>query len=233
MILVKNVSKSFNSVKAVDNISFTLKKGEITGFLGPNGAGKTTTMRLLTGFFFPNSGEIKIDGRSYQEDASGIKSKIGYLPENNPLYQELKVREYLEFIAQVRQLDQIPKRIGDVAKECGLTDYLDSKIEILSKGYKQRVGLAQSLIHDPEILIMDEPTSGLDPNQIVEIRKLIKKLGKKKTVILSTHILSEVQAICSQVIIINRGKIVADDSLAKLTKGKKSLEKVFLRLTLE
>lgn len=233
MISVKNVSKHFGTVKAVDNVSFTLKKGTITGFLGPNAAGKTTTMRLLTGYFYPTNGDITIDGMHFDTDDIRIKSKIGYLPENNPQYSELKVREYLDFIARVRQLSQPEKAIMKVAHDCGLTGRLDEKIETLSKGYKQRVGLAQALIHDPEILILDEPTSGLDPNQIVEIRKLIKELGKKKTVILSTHILSEVQAICEQVIVIHRGRIAADDSLKNLTKGKKSLEKVFMRLTME
>lgn len=232
MITVKNVSKNFKEVKAVDNISFTLKKGVITGFLGPNGAGKTTTMRLLTGYFFPSSGKVLFDNKSFEQNPLFIRSKIGYLPENNPLYSEMKVKEYLEFIADVRDLKDIPEKINKVAQNCGLKDHLNDKIETLSKGYRQRVGLAQSMIHDPEILILDEPTSGLDPNQIVEIRKLIKDLGKKKTVVLSTHILSEVQAICSQAIIINKGKIIVDDSLKKLTKGKKSLEKVFIKLTL-
>lgn len=231
MISVKNVSKCFGSVKAVDDISFTLKKGIVTGFLGPNAAGKTTTMRLLTGYFFPTEGKITIDGLNFENDELAIKSKIGYLPENNPLYMEMKVREYLEFVGRIRRLADIPQKITTVSHDCGLEGFLEEKIELLSKGYKQRVGLAQALIHDPEILIMDEPTSGLDPNQIVEIRKLIKNLGKKKTVILSTHILTEVQAMCEQVVIIDRGKIVADDTLKNLTKGKKSLEKVFIKLT--
>ncbi|MGD8307336.1 MAG: ATP-binding cassette domain-containing protein, partial [Ignavibacteria bacterium] len=215
--------------RAVDNISFEVRTGEILGFLGPNGAGKTTTMKMITCFMAPNEGDVKVNDYSILEDQEEIKKKIGYLPENNPLYGEMPVLEYLQFVAELQNIpkEKISKRIGEMIVACGLDVEKHKKINELSKGFKQRVGLAQAMIHDPEILIMDEPTSGLDPNQIVEIRKLIRELGKEKTVILSTHILPEVEATCDRILIINNGKIVADgtaDMLRKRAQGQEVLK---------
>ena len=195
-IVVDNLTKKFGSQRAVDNISFEVKTGEILGFLGPNGAGKTTTMKIITCYMAPNEGNVKVNNLSILEKQEDIKKMIGYLPENNPLYTDMPVLEYLEFVAELQNIpkEKIPKRIGEMVYVCGIDVEKHKKIGELSKGYKQRVGLAQAMIHDPEILILDEPTSGLDPNQIVEIRKLIKEIGKQKTVILSTHILPEVEA---------------------------------------
>ena len=228
MIKLKNVSKQFGQVTAVDNISFSVGKGEVIGFLGPNGAGKTTTMRMLTGFLRPSSGEVSMGG-TVNPDKDRVKAAmlIGYLPENNPLYSEMTVGEYLKFIGSTKSKSSNTK---DIIKVCGVDNRLDEKIENLSRGYKQRVGLAAAIIGDPEILILDEPTSGLDPNQVVEIRGLIKELGKKKTVILSTHILQEVEAMCTRVIIINKGSIVYDD---KVPKRKGKLEKIFHDVTMK
>ncbi len=217
-ITIENLSKSYGVQKAVDNISFEVKTGEILGFLGPNGAGKTTTMKMITNYINIDEGDIHIGGKSVK---SGVqKQHIGYLPEHNPLYLEMPVMDYLTFCGQLQSMPKssIPNRVKEMIRLCGLDVEKHKKIGELSKGYRQRVGLAQAMIHDPEILILDEPTTGLDPNQIVEIRELIKELGKEKTVILSTHILPEVEATCDRILIINRGKIVADGTAQTLRK---------------
>ena len=219
-ITVNNLTKIYGAQKAVDAISFKIDKGEIVGFLGPNGAGKSTTMKIITGYLQSNEGNVEVCGIKVDENSDQTKKKIGYLPEANPLYYDMYVREYLEFVANVHQLSNKQQAISNAIDTVGLKLEANKKIGQLSKGYKQRVGLAAALIHDPEVLILDEPTSGLDPNQIVEIREVIKQLGQNKTVLFSSHILQEVQAICDRVIIINKGKIVADDSLANLQKGK-------------
>ncbi len=228
MIEVDGISKRFGPIVAVDDISFSISRGEILGFLGPNGAGKTTTMRILTGYIFPDTGTARVAGYDIFESPIEVRKHIGYLPENNPLYTDMSVWDYLEFIAQVRDIPKSERRrrIDEVIQICGLESVIYRDIEELSKGYRQRVGLAQCMIHDPDILILDEPTSGLDPNQIVGIRELIKELGKEKTVIISTHILPEVSATCNRVIIIDRGKIVADgspDELSDMARGKLSI----------
>ncbi|KKP36664.1 MAG: ABC transporter related protein [Candidatus Peregrinibacteria bacterium GW2011_GWA2_33_10] len=214
MIEVKNLTKLYGDFIAVDNISFTVNKGEIVGFLGPNGAGKTTTMKMLTCYLSPNKGEIKLNNLDVFENSLDVRKNIGYLPENTPVYEDLNVIESLEFFAQIHHIDteKRDKAIKRVIESCGLGEKLKNEVSELSKGYKQRLGLAQALIHNPDILILDEPTTGLDPNQIAEIRDLIKEIGKNKTIILSTHILSEVEATCDRVIIINRGKIVGQDT---------------------
>jgi ABC-2 type transport system ATP-binding protein len=227
-IVVNNLTKKFGTQRAVNNISFEVKTGEILGFLGPNGAGKTTTMKIITCFMAQNDGDVKVNDLSILEDQDEIKKLIGYLPENNPLYNDMPVLEYLEFVAELQNVDKskVSNRISEMVNVCGLDIEKHKKIGELSKGYKQRVGLAQAMIHDPDILILDEPTSGLDPNQIVEIRKLIRELGKQKTVILSTHILPEVEATCDRILIINNGKIVADgtaDMLRKRAQGQEVL----------
>ena len=219
-ITVKNLTKNYGIQKAVDDISFTIAKGEIVGFLGPNGAGKSTTMKIITGYLEASTGSATVCGIVVDENSNESKKKIGYLPEANPLYYDMYVREYIDFITNIHQVKNKKEKIEEVIKTVGLIAEANKKIGQLSKGYKQRVGLAAALIHDPEVLILDEPTSGLDPNQIVEIREVIKKLGADKTVLFSSHILPEVQAICNRVIIINKGKIVADDSLANLQKDK-------------
>lgn len=227
IIEVKNLTKKYGNFTAVDSISFDVGQGEIVGFLGPNGAGKSTTLRVLTGYFPPTRGNCKIMGFDMEENPIPAKTKIGYLPENNPLYNEMKVIEYLEFIGELRKLNNSSARIKEVVNTCGLKNVVLKAIGELSKGYRQRVGLAQSIIHEPEILVMDEPTEGLDPNQIVEVRELIKELGQKKTVIISTHRLSEVEATCKRVIIINRGKIIADapkDEMHRLATGETIIE---------
>ncbi len=228
-VSVNNLTKKYQTQRAVDNISFEVKTGEVLGFLGPNGAGKTTTMKIITGYMAPSDGDVKINGISVLEEPQKIKPLIGYLPESNPLYHEMQVLEYLEFIGQLQNLSKsrIQERIAEMVKVCGLNVEKHKKIGELSKGYKQRVGLAQALIHDPEILILDEPTTGLDPNQIVEIRHLIREIGREKTVILSTHILPEVEATCDRILIINDGKIVADgtsESLRKQAQGQEVLK---------
>lgn len=217
-IEVKNLLKVYGAQKAVNDISFSVKKGEIVGFLGPNGAGKSTTMKMITGYLQPSSGEAIVCDVKVNENPIGTKQKIGYLPESNALYYEMYVREYLAFIAEVHHVENQKSKIENVIQQVGLTPEAHKKIGQLSKGYKQRVGLAAALIHDPEVLILDEPTSGLDPNQIIEIRDVIKQLGQNKTVLFSSHILQEVQAICDRVIIINKGTIVADDQLSNLLK---------------
>ena len=210
MINFKEVSKKIDNNLILDQLSFDVKQGEILGFLGPNGAGKTTTMKIITGYWRPSQGEISVAGINLAQDSLAVRKKIGYLPETVPLYDEMKVFEYLKFVAEMRGIpkEKIIIRIKQVVKDCGLQTVIGRSIEELSKGYRQRVGLAQAIMHNPEILILDEPTTGLDPNQIAEIRDLIKEIGKKKTVIFSTHILAEAQATCDRVIIINHGKIV-------------------------
>lgn len=211
-IIVENLTKKYGEQKAVNDISFEIETGEVVGFLGPNGAGKSTTMKMITCFMAPSNGNITVDDISVNENQSLIKKKIGYLPENNPLYFDMSIVDYLRFTAEIQGVSKsdIPGRIGEMIELCGLAREKHKNINELSKGFRQRVGLAQAMIHDPEVLILDEPTTGLDPNQIVEIRKLIKELGKQKTVILSSHILSEVEATCDRILIINRGRIVAD-----------------------
>ena len=220
-IEVKNLLKEYGEQKAVNNISFKVGKGEIVGFLGPNGAGKSTTMKIITGYLQPTGGEAWVCGINVAEQPLETKKKIGYLPELNALYYDMYVKEYLSFIASVHHISDPVSRIRAVIETVGLSGEAGKKIGQLSKGYKQRVGLAAALIHDPEVLILDEPTTGLDPNQIVEIREVIKKQGKDKTVLFSSHILQEVEAICDRVIIINKGGIVADDSLSSLQKVNK------------
>lgn len=219
-ITVNNLSKIYGTQKAVNNISFSINKGEIVGFLGPNGAGKSTTMKMITGYLKADGGTAAVCGITVDESSNETKKKIGYLPEANPLYIDMYVREYLEFIGNVHQIQNSKVKIDEVIATVGLLVEANKKIGQLSKGYKQRVGLAAALIHNPEVLILDEPTSGLDPNQIVEIREVIKELGKDKTVLFSSHIMQEVEAICDRVIIINKGNIVADDTLSNLQKGK-------------
>ena len=218
-IIVKNLSKFYGTQKAVNNISFKINKGEIVGFLGPNGAGKSTTMKMITGYLEADSGSAEVSGEKVSTSSLITKKKIGYLPEANPLYFDMYVREYLEFISNIHEIKNQQQAIERTIATTGLNLEANKKIGQLSKGYKQRVGLAAALIHDPEVLILDEPTSGLDPNQIVEIREVIKSLGQNKTVLFSSHILQEVQAICDRVIIINKGDIVADDKLTSLQKG--------------
>ena len=228
-IVVENLTKKYGEQKAVNDISFEIKTGEVVGFLGPNGAGKSTTMKIITCFMAPSSGDVRLDSDSIHTDPEAIKRRIGYLPENNPLYLDMPVVEYLRFTAEIQGVSKsnIPGRIAEMIDRCGLDREKHKNINELSKGYRQRVGLAQAMIHDPEILILDEPTTGLDPNQIVEIRKLIKDLGKEKTVILSSHILSEVEATCDRILIINRGRIVADgtsDTLRSQSQGQELLK---------
>jgi ABC-2 type transport system ATP-binding protein len=222
MIEVKDLTKYYGEFCAVKGISFDINEGEITGLLGPNGAGKTTTMRMLTGYFLPTAGSVTINGINIAENPIEVKKMIGYLPESAPLYPDMLVYDYLVYAAEVHGLQNSEDRICETANLCGLIDVMHKNIGELSKGYRQRVGLAHAMIHDPKILVLDEPTSGLDPNQIIEIRDLIREIGKKKTVILSTHILPEVEATCDRVIIINRGSIVADNQTSELrsTAGK-------------
>jgi len=227
-IQIEHLTKTYGSQTVVDNINFDVKTGEVLGFLGPNGAGKSTTMKMITGYIGIGKGIIWIDGKNIADDPNGIKKHIGYLPENNPLYLDMPVFDYLEYCAALQGLarNKIFKRTGEMIGICGLNREKHKKIGELSKGYRQRVGLAQAMIHNPEILILDEPTTGLDPNQIIEIRKLIRDLGKEKTVILSTHILPEVEATCDRILIINKGIIVADgtaDTLRKQAQGNEVL----------
>ena len=212
MIEINNLQKTFGQIKALDDVSFQVKKGEVLGFLGPNGAGKTTTMKLITGFYEPTAGTITVDGQDVVKNSLATRRKIGYLPETVPLYDDMKVFEYLKFVAEIRDLqpDKFLPRLREVVEKCGLQKVVGKNIDELSKGYRQRVGLAQAIMHDPEILILDEPTTGLDPNQIIEIRELIKKIGEEKTVLFSTHILAEAQATCDRVVIINKGEIVGE-----------------------
>jgi ABC-2 type transport system ATP-binding protein len=231
-IKLEHLTKIYGYQKAVDNISFDVKTGEILGFLGPNGAGKTTTMKAITCYLTPDGGDIKIGGASILQNPENIKKHIGYLPENNPLYADMAVIDYLRFVAELQNIppDKIRNRIWEMIQICGLKGEKHKKIRELSKGYKQRVGLAQAMIHDPKILILDEPTTGLDPNQIVEIRELIRKIGREKTVILSSHILAEVEATCDRIIIINKGKIVADGSSEELRRQAKGDEIIKIQI---
>lgn len=232
-ILVENITKKFGAQKAVDNVSFHVKTGEILGFLGPNGAGKTTTMKAITCFLYPDEGDIKVGGVSIWENPDEIKKNIGYLPENNPLYHEMPVIDYLYFVTELYEMPKkiARERILEMINVCGLEGEKHKKIGELSKGYKQRVGLAQALIHDPKVLILDEPTTGLDPNQIIEIRELIRKIGREKTVLLSSHILAEVEATCDRIVIIHKGKIVADGTPEQLRKQAQGRE--ILKVTIE
>lgn len=232
-IVVENFTKKYGTQKAVDNISFVVKAGEVLGFLGPNGAGKTTTMKAITTFFAPTSGDIRLGNVSVRDNPEEIKRHIGYLPENNPLYTDTPVIDYLKFVARLYQIpkEKVKEKILEMVNLCGLEGEKHKKIGELSKGYKQRVGLAQALIHDPDVLILDEPTAGLDPNQIVEIRELIKKIGRQKTVILSSHILAEVEATCDRILIINKGRIVADGTPSTLRQRAQGSE--ILKVTIE
>jgi ABC-2 type transport system ATP-binding protein len=231
-ITVRKLTKFYGQEKAINEISFDVKTGEILGFLGPNGAGKTTTMKIITCYMPPTSGTVDVDGYSIADHSLEVRRKIGYLPEMNPLYLDMNVMEYLEYAARLHGLDnaKIRQQLGHMIDVCGLKDVRHKDIGEMSKGYRQRVGLAQAMIHDPDVLILDEPTSGLDPNQIVEIRNLIKQLGRAKTVVLSTHILTEVQATCDRVIIVNEGSIVADGTPAELQRKFHSSEIVSVEL---
>ena len=226
-IEVKQLFKYYGDQAAVKDVSFTVNSGEIVGFLGPNGAGKSTTMKVITGFIPASSGEVKVCGMPVSVDSLETREKIGYLPEHNPLYLDMYVKEYLTFVGNIYKVKNVKERTEEMIKAVGLEVEQFKKIGQLSKGYRQRVGLAQAIIHDPEVLILDEPTSGLDPNQLVEIRELIKKIGKEKTVMLSTHIMQEVEAICDRVIIINKGEIVADDKAADLQVSQ-TIQTVFV-----
>lgn len=227
-ISVSNLSKNYGAQKAVNNISFNITKGEIVGFLGPNGAGKSTTMKMITGYLAADAGNIDVCGLAVDENNLNSKKKIGYLPEANPLYLDMYVREYLQFIANVHAIKDPKSTIEKVIVTVGLTPEAHKKIGQLSKGYKQRVGLAAAMVHDPEVLILDEPTSGLDPNQIVEIRNVIKSLASNKTILFSSHIMQEVEAICDRVIIISKGNIVADDKLSNLQKSGPTQQSVLV-----
>jgi ABC-2 type transport system ATP-binding protein len=233
-VRVENLTKVYGEQTVVDAISFTIKKGEIVGFLGPNGAGKSTTMKMITGYIPVTAGKAFVCEDEVATNVLNTQRRIGYLPESNPLYIEMYVKEYLSFLASVHHVADAEKKINDIIEQTGLKVEEKKKIGALSKGYKQRVGIAQAMLHNPEVLILDEPTSGLDPNQIVEIRDLIKKFGKEKTIILSTHIMQEVEAMCDRVIIINKGKIVADDTLIGLQNQhtNKTLEDIFRELTM-
>lgn len=232
-IVVDSITKRYGAQRAVDKVSFKVQTGEVLGFLGPNGAGKTTTMKAITCFMAPDEGDIKVGGYSIWDNPDEIKNIIGYLPETNPLYQDMPLIDYLKFVAELHGIpkEQVQDRILEMVNICGLEGEKHKKIGELSKGYQQRVGLAQALIHDPEVLILDEPTAGLDPNQIVEIRELIRKIGKEKTVILSSHILAEVEATCDRILIINKGKIVADGTASNLRKQAQGRE--ILKVTIE
>ncbi|MFT5858608.1 MAG: ABC-2 type transport system ATP-binding protein [Flavobacteriaceae bacterium] len=215
-IEVKNLIKFYGEQAAVKDVTFSVKKGEIVGFLGPNGAGKSTTMKIITGYIPSSSGDVSVCGMPVTVDSLNTRRKIGYLPENNPLYLDMYVKEYLSFVGKVYKVNNLKDRVAEMINWVGLEVEQNKKIGALSKGYRQRVGLAQAIIHDPEVLILDEPTSGLDPNQLADIRNLIRTIGKEKTVMLSTHIMQEVEAICDRIVIINRGEIVADDKAAGL-----------------
>ncbi|MCB5246994.1 MAG: ATP-binding cassette domain-containing protein [Candidatus Cloacimonetes bacterium] len=235
MIEIKNLSRSFGRIKAVDDVSFAVANGEIVGFLGPNGAGKTTTMRMMVGYLQPEAGQIELDGVSVFADPLAASARIGYLPEHNPLYPEMAVGEFLRYIGELRRLKEpwLSQRLEFVREACALDEVFRQRISTLSKGYRQRVGLAQAILHDPEVLILDEPTGGLDPNQILEIRELIRELGQAKTVLLSSHIMQEVQALCSRVIIINKGRVIVDDQMENLGSYICGYHKVILEIEAE
>ena len=226
-IEVKNLFKYYGEQAAVKDISFNVKSGEIVAFLGPNGAGKSTTMKVITGYIPASSGNVTVCGMPVNVDSLNTRQIIGYLPENNPLYLDMYVKEYLGFVAKIYKMSDVKDRVSDMIKRVGLEVEQDKKIGALSKGYRQRVGIAQAIIHDPKVLILDEPTSGLDPNQLVEIRELIRTIGKEKTVMLSTHIMQEVEAICDRVVIINNGEIVADDKASALA-NESNVQTVFV-----
>ncbi len=234
MIKVDNLTKKYGDFVALNDISFEMKEGEVVGLLGPNGAGKTTLLRILVSFLKPTAGEIEIDGMNVKKPIleQRIKSRIGYLPEQAPLYEDMLVSEYLQFIAEMQGVDaeEIDKKVNEVIRKCALGEKRNAEIGTLSKGYRQRVGIAQALIHNPKIVILDEPTTGLDPNQRIEIRDLIREIGKERTVILSSHILSEVQSTCSRVIIINKGKIVADGTPEELEKTKEGTDSIKMEI---
>ena len=230
-ILVDNVSKVFGAQRALNGVSLTLDRGEVVGLLGPNGAGKSTLMRLITGYLPPTEGRVEVCGFDVMDAPLETKRRVGYLPERNPVHEDMYVREYLQFVAGVHGVKDKAQRVASVIEEVGLTPEVHKQIGQLSKGYRQRVGLAQALIHDPEVLILDEPTSGLDPNQLVDIRALIRRLGQDRTVILSTHIMQEVEAMCDRVVLIRLGDIVADAPLADFVKAEGGLEAQFKALT--
>ena len=232
-ISIKNLTKVYGEQKALDNINIEIEQGQIVGLLGPNGAGKSTMMKILTCFIPPTEGEVKVCGYDIFDNPMQVRANIGYLPEQNPLYYDMYVREFLVFIAGIHKIDKKirKQRVEEMIELTGISKEVNKKISMLSKGYKQRVGIAQALIHDPKVLILDEPTTGLDPNQLVEIRELIRKVGQTKTVLLSTHIMQEVEAVCSRVIIINNGKLVADDETKHLASGE-NLEQIFRQITL-
>ena len=230
-ITIDNVSKNYGTQKALSDVSFSLKKGEIVGFLGPNGAGKSTLMKIICCYLSQDNGNVKVCDLDTQNQEILVKSKIGYLPENNPLYSDMYIKEYLSFVGAIYKIKDLDERVSEIIDQIGLTKEKQKKIKELSKGYQQRVGLAAALIHNPEILILDEPTTGLDPNQLVEIRKLIKQVGQDKTVLLSTHIMQEVDKTCNRVIIINKGKIVDDQLISNFQNDKINLEEHFRKLT--
>ena len=230
-IIIKNLSKIYNQQKALNGISLNIKKGEIVGLLGPNGAGKSTLMKIITCYVEPTSGKVIINNKNVNEDHEKIKSEIGYLSENNPLYTYMYVKEYLEFSAKMHNVSNVKKKIDEVILKTHINNEKNKKIIELSKGYKQRVGLAAALIHDPKILVLDEPTTGLDPNQLGDIRKLIKDIGANKTVLFSTHVLNEVEKICDRVIVINKGNIIEDKPIKYFHANSISLEKHFQKIT--
>lgn len=227
-ISIQNITKLYDTQKALDQVSFEVNKGEILGFLGPNGAGKSTLMKIITCFIQPTSGTVKVNGVDVQEDPLQVREMLGYLPEHNPLYYEMYVKEYLEFVAGIHKLSNKKQAVDKVIELVGLELEMKKRIGALSKGYKQRVGLAQALIHDPEILILDEPTSGLDPNQLADIREVIRNIGKEKTVMFSTHIMQEVEALCDRVVIINRGTLLADENSTDILSKNKSEQVVLV-----
>ena len=231
MIQVENLTKYYGDLAAIKDVSFDVDKGEILAFLGPNGAGKTTTMRILTAYMPPSAGSARVAGYDVFNDSLEVRRRVGYVPETVPLYPEMAVRSYLDFVARLRRVDDCRKRVEAVMETCHVADYAETAIGKLSKGYRQRVGLAQALVHDPEILILDEPTLGLDPKQIIEVRELIRSLGGERTIILSTHILSEASQVCGRVVIINEGQIVAEDTPERLTARLKGGERVYLQVS--
>jgi ABC-2 type transport system ATP-binding protein len=234
-LIVQNLTKVYGAQRAVYNISFSAKRGEILGFLGPNGAGKSTTMKIATNYLSATSGRVLVEGYDAEQEPMKVKRVVGYLPEHNPLYLDLYVHEYLQFVGSIYGMGgkRLKERIGEMIELCGLSREQNKRIEALSKGYRQRVGLAQAMLHDPTVLILDEPTSGLDPNQIIEIRNLIKQISKNKTVVFSTHIMQEVQALCDRVVVINKGEIVADDQLDSLMNSHSQVKLVIAEFTHE
>ncbi len=228
---IKKINKKYGDQDALINVSFSLKKGDIVGFLGPNGAGKTTLMKIITSIIKPDSGDITINGYDTQKNEISTKRQIGYLAENNPLYKDMLVTEYLDFVASLYEIENKKDKVKEIIKKTGLESEIKKKIEELSKGYKQRVGIAAALVHDPNVLILDEPTTGLDPNQLIEIRKLIQEIGQEKIVLLSTHILQEIPKICNHIIIINKGRIVENTRMLNLIKTSNNLEDHFQKLT--